>query len=217
MHNTEVVTARARLSGLKSLNNDAYCTAGAFSRPDCYTSSATSMTPRAADRTIANIPRSMVLCGAMNSDLARLFLVVLLVCSLSCQATNRVFTVPNSSMEPTIRQGKKIAADMKPFLPTHGDLVIFVHEQILVAKRVIGIPGDVVEGHDLKMFVNGKPLEEVYVEHIAKSPLGLKTLDTFGPTVVPNGKLFVAGDNRDYSFDSRDPRFGLVDASDVKG
>jgi signal peptidase I len=120
-------------------------------------------------------------------------------------------------MEPTIRQGEKIAADLEPFQPTHGDLVIFVHEQILVVKRVIGIPGDVVEGHDLKVCVNGKLLEEEYVEHIAKPPLGLKTLDTFGPTVVPDGKLFVAGDNRDYSFDSRDPRFGLVDASDVKG
>ena len=58
--------------------------------------------------------------------------------------------------------------------------MIFVHEQILVVKRVIGIPGDVVEGHDLKVFVNGKLLEEGYVEHIAKPPLGLKTLDTFG-------------------------------------
>jgi signal peptidase I len=169
-----------------------------------------------ADATIANRPQSMVLCGAMKPDFARLFLVVLLVCSVSCQAANKVFTVPNSSMEPTIRQGEKIAADMEPFQPTHGDLVIFVHEEILVVKRVIGIPRDVVEGHDFKVFVNGKLLKEEYVEHTAKLPLSLKTLETFGPITVPDGKLFVAGDNRDYSLDSRDPRFGLVEASDVK-
>jgi len=114
-------------------------------------------------------------------------------------------------------QGEKIAADMEPFQPTHGDLVIFAHEAILVVKRVIGIPGDVVEGHDLKVFVNGKLLKEEYVEHTTKPPLGRKALETFGPILVPDGKLFVAGDNRDYSLDSRDPRFGLVEVSDVKG
>ena len=60
-------------------------------------------------------------------------------------------------------------------------------------------------------------LTEEYVEHTAKPPLGLKSLETFEPTTVPDGKLFVVGDNRDYSLDSRDPRFGLVEVSDVKG
>lgn len=120
-------------------------------------------------------------------------------------------------MEPTIRQGEKIAADMQPFQPRHGDLVIFTHDGTMLVKRVIGIAGDVVEGRDLKVFVNGKPLEERYVQHTAKAPLGVQTLETFGPTTVPDGKLFVAGDNRDYSLDSRDPRFGLVATSDIKG
>jgi signal peptidase I len=153
----------------------------------------------------------------MKPDLAKVFLVVLLVCSVSCRATNKIFTVPNSSMEPTIRQGEEIAADTEPFQPKRGDLVIFVHDGILVVKRVIGVPRDVLEGHDLRVFVNDKLLKEEYVEHTAKQPLGFKTLETFGPITVPNGKLFVAGDNRDYSLDSRDPRFGLIDAADVKG
>ncbi len=159
----------------------------------------------------------MVLCDAMKPNLAKEFLVVLLVCAMSCQATHKVFTVPNSSMEPTIRQGEKISADLQPFQPAQGDVVIFVHDGILLVKRVIGIPRDVVEGHDLQVFVNGKLLKEEYVEHMAKPPLGLKTLETFGPIAVPEGKLFVAGDNRDYSLDSRDPQFGLVEVSDVKG
>jgi signal peptidase I len=136
---------------------------------------------------------------------------------MCCQAANKVFATPNSSMEPSIRQGEKIAANMQPFQPSRGDLVIFVHDGQLVVKRVIGVAGDVVEGRDSKVFVNGKPLDEGYVQHTAKRPLGLKTLETFGPTTVPNDKTFVAGDNRDYSFDSRDPRFGLVTTSDIKG
>ena len=161
----------------------------------------------------------MLLCLAMRSDWAALSSVVLLLFAISCQATNKVFTVPNISMEPTIRQGEKIAGDMQPFQPTRGDLVIFVHAGASWVKRVIGVAGDVVEGRDFKVFVNGKLLKEGYVQHTAKPPLGpgLQMLETFGPITVPDGKLFVAGDNRDDSLDSRHPQFGLVATSDIKG
>jgi signal peptidase I len=120
-------------------------------------------------------------------------------------------------MEPTIRQGEKIGVDMRTFQPKRGDLVVFVHDGIVLVKRVIGVAGDVVEGRDLKIFVNGKLLQEAYVQHTAKPPLGARTLETFGPTAVANGRLFVAGDNRDFSFDSRDPQFGLVGTSQING
>jgi signal peptidase I len=120
-------------------------------------------------------------------------------------------------MEATIEQGEKIAADMQPFQPARGDLIIFTHEGEMLLKRVIGVAGDVVEGRELQVFVTGKLQKESYVQHTATPPVGQKTLVTFGPTTVPNGKVFVAGDNRDYSFDSRDPRFGLVAVSDIKG
>jgi signal peptidase I len=120
-------------------------------------------------------------------------------------------------MEPTIRQGEKVAADMQPFQPKHGDLVIFAHDGIFLIKRVIGLSGDVVEGRNSKVFVNGKLREEKYVQHTAQAPLGRRTLEAFGPITVPEGKLFVAGDNRDYSLDSRDPEFGLVGTSEIEG
>ena len=146
-----------------------------------------------------------------------LFLVVVaLVTASSCSAA-KVFSDPNSSMEPTILQGEKFAVVMQSFEPKRGDLVIFTHADQLVVKRVIGIAGDVVEGRDLKVFVNEKLQDEPYVEHTGKHPSSMKTLETFGPIKVPEGKLFVAGDNRDFSFDSRDPGFGLVNTSDIKG
>ena len=144
-------------------------------------------------------------------------LSVLLFLTVSCTAGNKAFTLSNSAMEPTILQGETFAVEMKTFQPARGDLVIFEHEGQLLVKRVIAVNGDVVQGRDLQVFVNGKLLDEPYVEHVGKRLLNLKTLEAFGPISIPAGMLFVAGDNRDFSFDSRDPRFGPVPASAVKG
>lgn len=158
----------------------------------------------------------MVLCCAMRAYLLGLA-VVLLISSMCCRAQTKIFTLPTSAMEPTIMQGEKFTAEMKPFQPTRGDLIILDHGGQLLVKRVIGITGDTVEGRDLQVFVNGKLLEESYVEHVGRHPADPKSLETFGPIAVPAGKLFVAGDNRDYSFDSRDARFGLISSADIKG
>ena len=120
-------------------------------------------------------------------------------------------------MEPTILEGEKVSAEMRAFQPSRGALVIFQQNDQLLIKRVIAVGGDVVEGRDLQILVNGKLLEEPYVQHVGPRPLGRKTLETFAPIRVPEGQLFVAGDNRDYSFDSRDPQFGLVSSENVKG
>jgi len=79
------------------------------------------------------------------------------------------------------------------------------------------VAGDTIEGRNLQIFLNGTLLTEPYVEHTGKRPLGIKTLETFGAVKVEQGKLFVAGDNRDYSRDSRDPSFGLISVADVRG
>ena len=75
-------------------------------------------------------------------------------------------------------------------------------------KRVIGLPGDVVEGHDGFVFVNGSVLLEPYL------PKGTITSD-FGPITVQKGKLWVMGDNRGNSADSR--VFGQILQSTIVG
>jgi signal peptidase I len=139
--------------------------------------------------------------------------LALVLAFVSCTVQTKVFTT-NSSMEPTILQGEKFIAEMQSFRPKRGDLVIASHQEVLLVKRVIAIGGDVVEGHDSQVLVNDTEQHEPYIQHVGK-PDG--SMDKFGPTKVPTAKLFVMGDNRDYSFDSRDSRFGLVSVSDVKG
>ncbi len=75
-------------------------------------------------------------------------------------------------------------------------------------KRVIGLPGEQVSSRKGQMYIDDKLLVEPYL------PSGAAT-DEFGPVAVPRGKLFVMGDNRGASFDSR--RFGSIDASTVVG
>ncbi len=111
-------------------------------------------------------------------------------------------------------KGEKFTVEMKPFQPSRGDLVVFEHDGQLILKRVIAVAGDKIQGRDNQIFVNGSLVNEPYVEHIGP-PHG--PLATFGPVTVPTKKVFVAGDNRDYSLDSRTSEFGLVATADIKG
>jgi signal peptidase I len=130
-----------------------------------------------------------------------------------------VFAQPNGAMEPTVMRGEEFVLDRKPFVPGRGSLIVFDHEGQLLFKRVIAVPGDVIEGRNLQVFVNGKVQDEPYIQHVGPRPIPpqFKSLETFGPVTVPQGKLFVAGDNRDYSLDSRNEHFGLISIGDVRG
>lgn len=123
--------------------------------------------------------------------------------------------------------------------PRRGDVIVFAYPknpELNYVKRVIGAPGDTVEMKSGAVRVNGRPLVEPYVQHTDPGhdvydpefnwqrdylAAGLPvrayrpTRDTWGPLVVPPGKFFVLGDNRDNSADSR--YWGFVDAAAVKG
>jgi signal peptidase I len=163
---------------------------------------------------------AIVLVGLLLSWGVRAFLV-------------RSFSIPSGSMEQTLMIGDRILVnELAPrVLPLHrGDVVVFVDPggwlgygdaagQDLV-KRVVGLPGDHVsccdaDGHVL---VNGEPLDEPYLTLVDGGPRASAT--DFDVT-VPEGALWVLGDNRDRSADSRahqtGPYEGFVPVDDVIG
>jgi signal peptidase I len=104
--------------------------------------------------------------------------------------------------------------------PKRKDIIVFrypVDESKDFIKRVIGLPGDTVRIQDKKVYVNEKLLDEPYAVHSDERvlPAMASPRDNMGPIVVPSGSLFVMGDNRDESYDSRFWKF--VKMSEIKG
>lgn len=139
----------------------------------------------------------------------------------------RPYSVPTGSMAPTVRPGDRVLAQKVSGADVRrGDVVVFKDKlwggEPLV-KRVVAVGGDVVACCDAqgRLTVDGKPLEEAYVKGgDAEKGGGAASLDTFS-TRVPAGKLFLLGDNRAVSEDSRfhleDAQGGAVPAGDVMG
>lgn len=111
--------------------------------------------------------------------------------------------VPSGSMENTVMTHDQIIGYRLAYLfsqPKRGDIVMFPFpddESVKYLKRIIGLPGEVVEIIDGKVYINGsaEPLEEDYLK---EKPNG-----SFGPYTVPEDSYFMMGDNRNSSLDSR--------------
>lgn len=131
----------------------------------------------------------------------------------------RPFGVPSTGMERTISQGGHIVVDLRQYRdskPKYPDIVVIQKDGTFFVKRVIAVGGDTIEGRNGAIIVNGNRLEESYIQHIG-NPKAPVQLNEFGPIYVPPGKLFVMGDNRDVSWDSRMPEFGLVGEESIAG
>lgn len=129
----------------------------------------------------------------------------------------RSFIIPSSSMETTIRQGDHIVVDsffFKSRTPSRKDLLVFQQQGSFFIKRVVAIGGDSVLGKAGRIFVNGQALAEPYARHTGDPPIWM---NDFGPVRVPIGGLFVLGDNRDVSLDSRSWEFGFVSVRSIVG
>jgi signal peptidase I len=122
--------------------------------------------------------------------------------------------IGSNSMSPTLEVGQRVLIDKATYrfrAPHDGELIAFHAPPTgeLTVKRVVGVGGDRVAIRDGVLFVNGDKVHEPYVDHAMVDSV------YFGPVVVPSGTVFVMGDNRGESIDSR--VYGAVPRSDVIG
>ena len=173
------------------------------------------------------------------AELPILALIALVVAFVLKTFVAQAYYIPSSSMEPQLHVGDRVIVSKLSYDlhdPHRGDIIVFPSpedhstddsplpirvirgvfegvglakpEKEILIKRVIGLPGEIVEAHDGHVFVNGRELIEPYL------PKRVQT-EPFGPTTVPKGSLWVMGDNRG---NSRDSRFiGPIKESDVIG
>ncbi len=167
-----------------------------------------------------------------RSGLVELFVTILvafvLVFGLVRPFFVEAFRIPSESMVPTLEVGDRVLANKFVYRfaePERGDIVVFdsvdesddqtliervigLDDQTLI-KRVVGVEGDEIEVQSGLLFVNGRAQEEPYLNQ------GEAFRGRYGPREVPEGYVFVMGDNRSNSGDSR--IFGPVPLENVKG
>ena len=165
--------------------------------------------------------------GSVLRELPILLVVALAVAIVLKTFVVQAFFIPSGSMEPTLKPGDRVLVQKVVYGPDRGDVIVFSdpqgrpgpdrgivggfvhwlsstlgierpeHEDFI--KRVIGLPGETVELRDGRLFVDGVRIQQPYLK-------GAVDTREYGPVRVPEGALFVLGDNR---LNSNDSRFGL--------
>lgn len=164
------------------------------------------------------------------------FLIAIVIRTFAVQA----FKIPSGSMLETLQIGDHLLVNKLVFgtpvdipftninlfwmpgffKPERKDVIVFKYPEDPkrdFIKRVVAVGGDTVEVKDKALFINGVKTNESYVvykDSVIK-PKGMDKRDNFGPAKVPAGQVFVMGDNRDQSYDSR--FWGFVDTKQIKG
>jgi signal peptidase I len=167
----------------------------------------------ASRRTRSIIEWVVVIGGAL--------VVALLIKAFLVQA----FYIPSESMVPTLEVGDRVLVNKLSYRlheVNRGDLVVFERpegesDQSVkdLIKRVIGLPGDQLVIKDNAVYVNGDRLDEGYLPDGTVTKQGRLDCVDESPCVIPEGSIWVMGDNREHSFDSR--YFGPIEQNTIVG
>ncbi len=159
-----------------------------------------------------NRPRDTGFWGLIREVLETVlpaFIIVMVINLFFAQATR----VEGQSMEPNLHDNQRLIIEKVSYYlhpPHRGDIIVLKspnrHSPPLI-KRVVGLPGEEIRIADGEVFVDGKALDEPYLDQA--------TYQGMGPEIVPEHSVFVLGDNRGFSNDSR--AFGFVPFSDIVG
>lgn len=141
----------------------------------------------------------------------------------------QAFYIPSESMEPTLEKGDRVLVNKLSYDfhdVRRGDVIVFQlgDEEVGqdgirdLIKRVIGLPGDTIETREGAVYVNDRRVEEPYLDEgtITGDPTASSN-PSIPRQVVPDGHVFVLGDNRDNSADSRYPARGPIPLGDIVG
>ena len=183
----------------------------------------------------AQISNSRIKKKSVVREYAEAAIIAVILALLIRTFVVQAFKIPSGSMEPTLLVGDHILVNKFiygvkiPFIrntlipiskPQRDDVIVFIYPHDTskdYIKRVIGLPGDHIEIFDQKININGTLYEDkhgVYSEVRNGSP-PIMAKKRYRPIIVPENHLFVMGDNRDHSSDSR--VWGFVPLKSVKG